>query len=303
LITAVGFLVVAAVAAFFPVTRVPPGAPFVALAGGWLLITGGRWFVHAPLSLLIASLAAAPGAAWLENRAAVALAEEKRAAVAATTQQREREAALNKHREKKEAERAVRELLDKRGEIEKQLVTLEGMVARKEWKPATVMADSIDARVKPAFKGGLPANPDVERIQTRLARQQQLIAKEREADQAAARASLEASAAALRAYYDANASADLELASHSWHKSAFDTVAIWSVRIRNTSRVAEYYDIEYSTDYSAPSGTHVRSSSGKILDSVRSGQSRSFEVNDGFVPSQAGSASFKITGASKRPAR
>ena len=73
--------------------------------------------------------------------------------------------------------------------------------------------------------------------------------------------------------------------------------------IKNISRVAAYRDIEYRTDYSASSGTDVQHRTGRILDVIEPGQTRRFEVNDGFVHQQASRASFTITDAGKQPPR
>jgi hypothetical protein len=91
----------------------------------------------------------------------------------------------------------------------------------------------------------------------------------------------------------------LILVRSSWQKGGFDTVALWTVTIKNTSPIAAYKDIEYETSYDAASGTHVDDNSGKIMDIIEPGKTRTFEVNDGFVRSQASRARFDIAEATK----
>jgi hypothetical protein len=74
---------------------------------------------------------------------------------------------------------------------------------------------------------------------------------------------------------------------------------LWTVRIKNTSDSATYYDLAYATEYEAPSGTVVRRRRGHILDRLQPGQTRTFEVNDGFINAQATRASFVIEDANK----
>jgi len=98
---------------------------------------------------------------------------------------------------------------------------------------------------------------------------------------------------------DADPVKDVTVIASSWSKDGFGTVAVWRVTLKNTNPYMKYSDIAYTTEYSAASGTDVDSGHGKILDVLGPGQTRTFEVNDGFVHSQAKRASFSILGATK----
>jgi hypothetical protein len=101
------------------------------------------------------------------------------------------------------------------------------------------------------------------------------------------------------AFQTADASRDIEVVRSSWTTSGFGTIAMWQVTLKNTNEAATFRDISHETRYSARSGTAVGNSSGTILDVLKPGQTKRFEVNDGFVNQQASGASFKITGGVK----
>ena len=92
----------------------------------------------------------------------------------------------------------------------------------------------------------------------------------------------------------------IDVVNTRWHHDGFGVVAMWSVTLKNNAQFVTFYDIEYRTEYSAASGTVTSSNQGTILNVLKPGQTRSFEVNDGFINTQAHSASFEITGARKR---
>jgi hypothetical protein len=92
---------------------------------------------------------------------------------------------------------------------------------------------------------------------------------------------------------------DIEVVASSWRKEGFGNIAMWTVKLKNTNLFMRYSDISYTTHYSAPSGTTVDQGRGKILDIINPGQTRTFEINDGFLNSQASRASFTVVGAIK----
>lgn len=106
--------------------------------------------------------------------------------------------------------------------------------------------------------------------------------------------------AKFQAYNAADARQDLKVVRSSWKKGGFDTVAIWSVTIRNLNKAASFADITYSTSYSGESGTMLDSKTGVIYDVLKPGQTRTFEVKEGFIHGQVSRAGFQLTGASRR---
>jgi hypothetical protein len=105
--------------------------------------------------------------------------------------------------------------------------------------------------------------------------------------------------AELKAWNEADAGRDLQVVKSTWKKGGFDTVAIWSVTIRNLNKVASFADIAYSTSYSGASGTVLAAKKGIIFDVLKAGKTRTFEVNDGFVDGQVQRAGFELTGAKR----
>ena len=113
-------------------------------------------------------------------------------------------------------------------------------------------------------------------------------------------ATCEADLTALgRAIAHADPATDITMVRSSWSKGGFGVVAKWTVTLKNTNPVMSYSDIGYRTAYTAASGTSVGTGNGKVLDTLKPGQTRTFEVNDRFVNSQAQRASFKIVDATK----
>jgi hypothetical protein len=101
-------------------------------------------------------------------------------------------------------------------------------------------------------------------------------------------------------YNNADAGRDLKVVKSSWTKGGFDTVAVWSVTIRNLNKAASFADITYSTSYSGESGTILDSKTGVIYDVLKPGQTRTFQVKEGFIHGQVSRAGFHLTGASKK---
>jgi hypothetical protein len=106
--------------------------------------------------------------------------------------------------------------------------------------------------------------------------------------------------AKLAEYNNADASRDVTILHSSWSKGGFDTVAIWKVTLRNQNKHAAFADIAYRTSYGGASGTTLDTKAGVIYEVLKPGQTRTFEVNDGFVHGQVSRASFVFVGAAKR---
>jgi hypothetical protein len=105
--------------------------------------------------------------------------------------------------------------------------------------------------------------------------------------------------AELKAWNEADAGRDLQVVKSTWKKGGFDTVAIWTVTIRNLNKAASFADIAYSTNYSGASGTALAAKKGVIFDVLKADKTRMFEVNDGWVDGQVQRARFELTGAKR----
>jgi len=81
-----------------------------------------------------------------------------------------------------------------------------------------------------------------------------------------------------------------------WQKGGFGTVGVWKVTIKNVDK-REVRDIRYVASYYGESGTLLTTNNGTIYSMIRAGQTRSFEVTDGLIHSQADRASILLTGS------
>jgi len=264
--------------------------------GLFFLFTGGLRILWLAAALLSPLLLLTPQFVTLTVREAERVRREfqQRAAADRARSAADEAAArrADEERARQLADQAVRRFSTDRIAIQSQLTEAEAQVRRQQWNAARMTATDLERRMRPLENTPLAATPAVRSIIDRLASVSRRLAahdaEERKAEQA---------------YADATASRDLDVVRSSWEMSGFGTVAIWYVTIKNTSRVAAYRDIEYGTEYSAPSGTKVQQKTGRILDVIEPGQTRRFEVNDGFVHQQASRAWFTITDAGKQPPR
>jgi len=203
----------------------------------------------------------------------------------AVEERTKREAA---ERARKEADEAAKAFGTNRVAMSAKLSEAEASIRKESWYEASNAAKDVFERLRPVLTSSIAKSPEVIRLNTRLQQVQERVA---EHDRRVAQDA--------RMFADASAESDLVVVRSSWQKGGFDTVALWTVTIKNNSVIAAYKDIEYETSYSAASGTDVDDNSGKILDLLEPGKTRTFEVNDGFVRSQASRARFDITGATK----
>lgn len=276
------------------------GASFFQFGIGWLLVFGGLFFLTTGLTplrvfggLVVAGLLVAPaGVVEVQRQTEAArinaaeLRDRQVRAAKADAEKREQEA-------RAAAERAVAVFKEHQSEIEQLAATTERMVTEASWDGAATDSSLLRQWLESIAGTDFATSQSVTSIRQRYERQKQKI-------DAALEARRQKEQAERDAYSSADAMNDLKVVRSSWSKDGFGTIAMWTVTITNTSRVVEYYDIAYQTSYSAESGTDVDNGEGKILAVLKKGQTRTFEVNDGFVQQHSRRASFRITGAEKR---
>ena len=92
----------------------------------------------------------------------------------------------------------------------------------------------------------------------------------------------------------------LELVRSRWEKGGFGAIAVWKVTIKNKSK-KEIGDIKFRTSYFSETRNNVGKGGvdsllGKdtIQKVIKPGQTRTLEVNDGFVHSEAETANFEL---------
>jgi tetratricopeptide (TPR) repeat protein len=85
----------------------------------------------------------------------------------------------------------------------------------------------------------------------------------------------------------------IDVVKATWEKGGFGVIGVWHVTLKNRSD-KPVADIEYETAYSSESGNDVGSGSGTIQKVIEPGATRTFEVNDGFIQSEAARASFVV---------
>ena len=92
----------------------------------------------------------------------------------------------------------------------------------------------------------------------------------------------------------------LQVVKSSWQKGGFGTVAVWKVTFRNTGK-KPVGNIKFRTSYGAETGSEVdKGGTDSLLGKdtlqkvIKPGETRTIEVNDGFVHDEAVSASFSV---------
>lgn len=86
----------------------------------------------------------------------------------------------------------------------------------------------------------------------------------------------------------------VEVVKANWSKGGFGSVGLWTVTLKNRSD-KPVGDIAYQTDYESETGNRVGRGSGVIQKVIPPKSSRTLEVNDGFINSQAHRAGFEIS--------
>jgi hypothetical protein len=218
---------------------------------------------------------------WLRSRGLLqtrpASISPQQASVAAANRRVDRDAAQEKARATAadEFERGPASLINAFDDVER-------LLKDHQWDRASERLEPIRSTVHLLMEGRLKNSAAVDELRVRLDRDYTVTSGYQ------------------TAFKNADATTDLTLVRDAWQRDGLNTVALWEVTIKNTSRFFTYADIEYKTHYSAASGTSVDEGSGKILDLIKPGDTRTFKVNDGFLHSQAARGSFKITGGQRR---
>ena len=77
----------------------------------------------------------------------------------------------------------------------------------------------------------------------------------------------------------------IKLVDFSWYKGGFGTVSMVHIQIKNLTK-RSIGNIKYSARYFSDTGIESGSSGDKIITKIiKPGQTRSFDVNDGFIQS------------------
>jgi len=283
---------------FFDSPVWPFGLLLIWLSLATLVVNAGCMF-RAILAWILTVVLMIPGLAVRK------LSAERRASLEAQHRQEAAAAAAKKVAEeaKRAAEKAVQDFPARKRELTKDLSVIETLAAKKDRVNATAQLTKLHASLDPVFASDLAKSADVAQLKDRVQKVEGDLHAQQAAYEAAVRTQQAKEAALKKAIDSADPMQDLQIVRKSWKKGGFNNIALWHVTIRNKSTVVVYSDIAYVTEYSAPSGTRVDRGSGKILDVIQPGQTRSFEVNDGFLHSQAARADFVILTAEKTAAR
>jgi hypothetical protein len=95
----------------------------------------------------------------------------------------------------------------------------------------------------------------------------------------------------------ADALHDLRVISSKMDKDYTGTVAMWSVDVKNDSRVYTYSDIAYQTTYAAADSSVLATNQGKMKLTVGPGEDQTADFRDVLYPTGTVIYSIKITGA------
>jgi hypothetical protein len=263
------------------------------LAGSLILLKDGALRPKVIVALILATALAAPILSRFDEKEGA----DRAALLAVQTQQLKQFAQANT---RKNTEAAVKAFPTNKPVIRADLSALEESIGRNKWSDADTLSAKLTTELSPLLQSSIANSPDVAQLESQFKSLDLAMQKHRGAETqrtAAIQAAAQQHAAAFRA---AVPSTDIAIVRHSWQKGGFDSVALWNVTLKNDSRLVTYADIEYIAVYSAASGTVLHTRPGKILDTLKPGETRSFDINDGFINHQAKRASLTITGASKK---
>lgn len=82
----------------------------------------------------------------------------------------------------------------------------------------------------------------------------------------------------------------------TWEKGGFDSIALWHVTIKNVTN-RPMGNFTYVTGYGSETGVDHGSRGGRLEKRLEPGQTKSFEINDGFISTAINRASIEITSA------
>jgi hypothetical protein len=92
----------------------------------------------------------------------------------------------------------------------------------------------------------------------------------------------------------------VEVVRSSWSRDGFGNIAMWSLTLKNRS-ARSVGNLRYQTKYFAETGSQVDSSERVIQKVLAPGQRRTIEVNDGFLHSEAHTATFTVLSSQFMP--
>ena len=106
-------------------------------------------------------------------------------------------------------------------------------------------------------------------------------------------------APAATAQSNANAVSDLRIVSKKLDKDNMGTTAMWSVELRNMSKVYTYSNIQYQTTYIGADGTGLGGNTSTIPQvTLEPGESQTATFRDTLYPNGTALYNIKILGAS-----
>ena len=115
----------------------------------------------------------------------------------------------------------------------------------------------------------------------------------------ASNATTQSSTSAASSQNNADAVNDLRIVSKKLDKDNMGTTAMWSVELRNMSRVYTYSNIQYETTYIGADGSGLGDNKGTIPQvTLEPGESQTATFRDTLYPSGTALYNIKILGAS-----
>jgi hypothetical protein len=176
------------------------------------------------------------------------------------------------------------------------LTPAENLAVGKKYKPATASIVQVNEAVV-ALKDVPESAPEFKEAQAllKIYRERSVqLTKEREL---AASAAIPAGSVIGS---DSPEFAKLQVVSSNWEKSGFGAVVVWKVKFKNTS-ARPIGNIKYRTSYTAETGDVVdRGGTDSLMSKdtlqkvIKPGETRTLEINDGFVNQEAHQASFAV---------
>jgi zinc ribbon protein len=89
--------------------------------------------------------------------------------------------------------------------------------------------------------------------------------------------------------------------SASCKKGGFGAVALWDIRLKNTSKKTTYANLLYRANYQTESGTNVRTSRGQFGVVLKPGETRRLtDFNDGLISQQVSACGMVLFGGEAR---
>lgn len=102
---------------------------------------------------------------------------------------------------------------------------------------------------------------------------------------------------AVPAQTSADAVHDLHIVSATMDKDYTGNTAVWSVEVKNTSRVYGYNNIAYQTNYFGSDNSVLLQNQGRIPLSLGPGEEQSTQFRDALYPTNTAWYKFTVVGA------